>query len=67
MQHDSSQFSCRSFTMAKNLGILCLLLCAIIELVSSTHFRGGIIMVRPQPGGVENEVRELVLWLLSLS
>lgn len=25
-------------------------------LVDSSHFRGAIIMVRPQPGGAENEV-----------
>lgn len=28
---------------------------------SSSHFRGGIIMVRPQPGGTPNEVGILLL------
>ena len=30
---------------------------ACCTLVRSSHFRGAIIMVRPQPGGAENEVR----------
>lgn len=33
-----------------------LLLLMLIDTVSLSHFRGGIIMTRPVPGGAQNEV-----------
>ena len=41
--------------MLNKTGVL-LLLGAVCCMVESSHFRGGIIMVRPQSGGAENEV-----------
>ena len=39
-----------------NLVLKLLLVLLFCSSVSSSHFRGGIIMVRPQPGGTEYEV-----------
>ena len=49
--------------MASKEGMLLFLLlyCVTISSVMSSHFRGGIIMVRPQPGGGPREVRLSVL------
>ena len=44
-----------TLTMLFNFEVL-LVLGAVCYMVESSHFRGGIIMVRPQPGGVANEV-----------
>ena len=41
--------------MFKNVIFCCVLLGAAAGVLGS-HFRGGIIMVRPQPGGNETEV-----------
>ena len=36
--------------------LLALVLLCVISDAHSTHFRGGIIMTRPQPGGMDYEV-----------
>ena len=41
--------------MQQGIVVLAFLLNAVSGVISS-HFRGGIIMVRPQPGGAPKEV-----------
>ena len=57
----SAGLRCDDFIMLNPVGnirlVLVLFYTAIkLSVVSSTHFRGGIIMMRPQPGGSEFEV-----------
>ena len=42
--------------MARTLRIRCLLLLLHVSATLGSHFRGAIFMVRPSPGGGENEV-----------
>ena len=46
-------------------GIVVLVLLYAVSGVFSSHFRGGIIVVRPQPGGAPNEVGIQFLFVLS--
>jgi len=39
------------------LAILLLILFWVVSSVFSSHFRGGIFMIRPKPGGADREVR----------
>ena len=47
-----------NLAMARIFAVRCLLLYALTTCVLGTHFRGAIFMVRPSPGGGENEVSD---------
>lgn len=52
-----SSYSGQDMAEARTVCLLLLLL-MMADTVLSTHFRGGIIMTRPLPGGSQNEVSD---------
>ena len=48
----------RTLAMARYFAVRCLLPFVLTACVLGSHFRGAIFMVRPNPGGGENEVSD---------